>query len=996
MKVRYKGSAGGWTEDPNGLAFVRTARFTYHASATAPLQTMYGNYCAAIAGWLQDAGGSVYNDTQYRTSGNYYNQGSSASVGYNQGGVKGYIYSVNVYTVETSAGSGGTMSGGGDYESGQTATIKATPNKGYVVDTLNGVSQNAVGGVMSVTITVNADQTVSATFKPYYNLAFDANGGTGAPDGLAICFANAEYDVPDGAPTWANHQFVGWATSTANAANGVVAYLPGETYVRQSCTANQTVTLYAVWKQYTLSYDVNGGSSVPSSTTSYGNVTLAAAPSRTGRTFLGWKIGDAIYGAGAAYDLASDVTAVAQWTNISFQNDDPSIGTLSLFDVTLNTKVADEAGGYLQYSGVTNHVYRVDCSVSDILYERRGVYVNGDYVDPCQFTMGADDVTGTFYYIKKPLYSFSVTSTHGTATVTPSPDEDGKYVRGRAITINIVPDAGYAAVQAAFVNVDTNDVSNKSVVSNAVTLDGIVFNTRVVIDYSQIDYTLSAAKHAASASAISSVSVTVGGTAADSAHYGDTAKFSATVASGYGFAGWYDSTGVLVSSDAEYEATVTGDLSLSARAEVAVSLGISYSGTGAQNCTLTVGGAAYTPGTEFTVVLGETFVYALSLGERVADTPWQFDCWKSGDATLAYDKTGEVAPTAAFTMTAHVADAVSRTLEILVVNMGVSSGVAVDADAVPSAVTCYGEAGDATDGSGGDGAADPFRFTFTRTQIVHFTATDSLTFAGEEAAKSFYCFSTAELGSGETALPPEESILSFEASSELLLNTATRRIYAYYGTPSVVTTTLAYAALSDSTMGVVAVVATDPADTVEDPISADGRSARATQGKSVTICATPKNGYRFAGWHLSAGAVGDAQWTDAEQTVTVTVQRTIYAKFVKNTHSVCEWEGDSAPKALVWRSKTYEASKPFNPSSCRVDALGYAGDGRGTLLELTVDMFSAPDSAATSTVTLANIASQDARRLPVRRMERYMQVEVKSDVEVDALLVGTSMGGLAQ
>lgn len=846
------------------------------------------------------------------------------------------------------------------------------------------VSTSGTGtATISGTATITYEQEVNYWT---YTLTVKAGAG-GTASGSATAVKEGTKKTVEATPS-DGYRFVSWSD--------------GDTNATRTVTVNDDMTLTATFAKiqyYTLSYDANGGSPTPASQTSPGDggdVTLAAAPSRTGRAFLGWKIGNAVYAAGATYNLTSDATAVAQWTNISFLNDDPSIGTLSLFDVTLNAKVADEAGGYLLFSGVAGHVYRVDCSVSDDLYEGRGVYVDGDYVDPYRFTMGADDVTGTFYYIKKPLYSFAVTSAHGTATVTPSPDEGGKYARGRAITVNIVPDAGYAAVQAAFVNVDTNDVSNKSVVSNAVTLDGIVFNTRAVIDYSPIDYALSAAKHAASASAISSASVTVGGTAADSAHYGDTVKFSATVASGYGFAGWYDSSGALVSSDAEYEAAVTGDLSLFAKAAVAVSLGISYSGEGEQNCVLTVGGAAYAPGTEFSVVLGESFAYALSLGERAADTPWQFDCWKSGDATLAYDVTGEVAPEAAFTMTAHVADSVSRTLEVLVVDMGASSAAAVDADAVPSAVTCRGEAGDATDGSGGDGDADPFRFTFARTQVVRVTAAESLAFAGGEAAKSFYCFSTAAPGTGETALPPDESVLSFEASLELLLNTDVRRIHAYYGTPSVVTTTLAYAELSDSTMGVVAVVATDPDDDVEDPIAADGRSARATQGRSITICATPKNGYRFAGWHLSSGAVGDAKWTDAEQTVTVTTQRTIYAKFVKNTHSVCEWEGDPAPKALVWRSKTYEASKPFNPSSCRVDALGYAGDGRGTLLELTVDMFSAPDSAATSTVTLANVASQDARRLPVRRMERYMQVAVKADVEVDALLVGTSMGGLAQ
>ena len=67
------------------------------------------------------------------------------------------------------------------------------------------------------------------------------------------------------------------------------------------------------------------------------------------------------------------------------------------------------------------------------------------------------------------------------------------------------------------------------------------------------------------------------------------------------------------------------------------------------------------------------------------------------------------------------------------------------------------------------------------------------------------------------------------------------------------------------------------------------------------------------------------------------------------------------------------------------------------MLELTVDMFSAPDVNAkpTASTTLTNIADQDARRLPVRRMERYMQVQIKANVEIDALLVGTSMEGIA-
>ena len=903
---------------------------------------------------------------------------------------------ITYYTVTTSPGTGGTMSGGGDYTSGSSATITAKPSSGYVVDTLNGVSQDKTTGSKSTTITVSGDVTVYATFKPYYTLSFSANGGSNAPSSITLCFANTSYQIPDNVPNRTGYLFLGWATSTTNASYGVVEFQPGYNYFRSSVTAGQTVTLYAVWEQYTLTYDANGGSSTPASQSYYGNVTLASAITFTGRTFLGWKIGSTIYSAGATYNLTADATAVAQWTNISFRNDNPSVGSISLFDVSQNEKVADEVDGYIKYIGVKNHIYRVDVNVSNFLYEGRGVYVNGSYIDPYQFTFANEDVTGVYYFAEKPLYSFIVTSSHGTVSVSPSADSDGKYARGRVISMSITPDAGYEARQATFVNIDTNDVVNKSIVDNAVSLDGITFNTMAVIDYAQTDYDLSAEKHTASESAISSVSVTVGGNAAETAHYGDTAVFTATVAGGFLFAGWYDGSGNLVSEDAEYSATVSGAISLYAKAKVAAALLIAYDDEGAESCTITVDGEAYTWGDTFCVILGESFSYALTLGDRVTGMPWQFDCWKSGDTALAYGLSGEVTPSAVFSMTAHVAALVSRTIEVVAVRMGETSSAAADADDLANAITCYGEATTATDESGGSGAADPFRFVFSQTQIIHVTASANVTFTGDSDAKSFYCFSTIDPSTlVGTATPPEESVISFEAEIELLLNTSEKRIYAYYGTPVAVVTTLDYAALSDSTMGSIAVVAVDEEDSSAE-IASDGKSATATQGKNITIRATPANGYRFAGWHLAKSAAGDPAYSNAEESIRVTTKRTIYAKFVKDTHSVCEWEGDPTPKAMTWRSKTYESSKPFNPSACRVDALGYNGDGKGTLLELTVDMFSAPDAAATASTKLNNIASQNARRLPVRRMERYMQIEVKANTEVDALLVGTSMGGLAQ
>jgi hypothetical protein len=179
-------------------------------------------------------------------------------------------------------------------------------------------------------------------------------------------------------------------------------------------------------------------------------------------------------------------------------------------------------------------------------------------------------------------------------------------------------------------------------------------------------------------------------------------------------------------------------------------------------------------------------------------------------------------------------------------------------------------------------------------------------------------------------------------------------------------------------------------------------SAVRLAGDTVVFSVKPRNGWVFGGWFANPAGQGNPVSKDAEIPFLAYLHPELYALFEVNTHAICEWEGTAEPKELVWRSKTYVASKPFNPSACRVDALGYPpglvpGMNVQKVLALTVDMFSAPDVDAkpTASTTLTNIANQDARRLPVRRMERYMQVAVKANVEIDALLVGTSMEGLA-
>ena len=69
---------------------------------------------------------------------------------------------------------------------------------------------------------------------------------------------------------------------------------------------------------YTVTYDCNGGTSgCPDNVSGLlnnTNINLAAAPTKTGYTFSGWKTGETTYNAGAQYTVIGNVTFTAQWT----------------------------------------------------------------------------------------------------------------------------------------------------------------------------------------------------------------------------------------------------------------------------------------------------------------------------------------------------------------------------------------------------------------------------------------------------------------------------------------------------------------------------------------------------------------------------------------------------------------------------------------------------------------------------------------------------------
>lgn len=971
MAIGYQLPNGVRTMDSRGFYMGNTFEYSYSSGSGMYASTWYvtcrGFYPYV---WEYDLTNDWMNKT-YPADPGYQNAGSVRIVQSNgtpkQGGE---ITAVTYYAIQTSAGTGGSVNAPQGVWPGGSASVKAIPNDGYIVKSFDGVSAEVKLGEQSKTYTPTSDINVVVLFSPYYSISFDGNGDgiTNVPEEISVCLANNIYTIPFDIPTRTGYKFEGWSTSP----NGNVSYLPGSQYVIGTISnPGQKVVLYAVWSQPKLTYDPNGGAPTPDAFSYYGKMNLADAIFREGRKFIGWKIGDVVYDAGAEFHLETSVTAIAQWSNISFRNDNSQAGKLSLYDITANKKVATEGSdGFLAYSGTLNSRYRVDCELNSIFYDKRGVYVNGEYVEPHIFTFTGEDVVGTYFYKEKSLYGVDISSTPdgNSASVTSpaEPDKDGKYVEGRIVTITGTPAPGYKLKAASIFDADKNlpigDFDN--IKNNAFTIDGgITCNLRIACVFVKIDYDISTTIDEKSADAISGVTAKIGNLNVATATYGDVVTFKADVTGDYQFGGWY-ADNVLASTANPYEHTVEGSINLVAKAKVSVNLAIEHINNRddiepINSCSLMVDEVEVPTPHLLDVVLGDSFSYVLMLGALTAETSetWKFDSWYSGEGVLPYRKDDTITPMANLSMTARVTSApIERTLSVSFVNEETSGSVNVTDNAIKISPASKSKV---VDGS-------TVTFVFEGTQEVQ------ITFADEIAANESLAFSKVIIGGAEIS----DSIFTYLLNKNL---SAT----AYYGSKGERTTLINFSTGSDRTMGEIII------DGKTSAMESMPISIIKNRGEEVTITAQSKNGYKFVGWYIIASGIGDPYIKGAAVSLKVTTNRTLYAKFVQDPNAVYEWEGSNENKMMTWRSKTYESTKPFNPSACRVDTTGYP------VWKMSVEMFSAPDTTPTAVATLANVRSQDSRRLPIRRMERYMQVAMENNNEVDAVFVGTSMGGLA-
>ena len=110
-----------------------------------------------------------------------------------------------------------------------------------------------------------------------YSVSFSVDGGSTVP---AQTIAHGEKATEPPPPTKAGHTFVGWYTSST-----------GNTPFNFDTAITGATTIYAKWNPvtHTVSFDVDGGSTIPAQTIAHGEkATEPPSPTKAGHTFVGW------------------------------------------------------------------------------------------------------------------------------------------------------------------------------------------------------------------------------------------------------------------------------------------------------------------------------------------------------------------------------------------------------------------------------------------------------------------------------------------------------------------------------------------------------------------------------------------------------------------------------------------------------------------------------------------------------------------------------------
>ena len=506
----------------------------------------------AVIAQMSDANGSFSNPTELgrvttNTSGNITAQIPNVANGQYQIRVISTNYpmigqnaqqvtiTVPSYTIAVNANptEGGTVTGGGEYTSGQSCTVTATANAGYTFTNWteggNVASTNA-----SYTFNVTGNRTLVANFAlNTYSITATADptaGGTVTGAGTynhgASCTLTATANT--------GYTFVNWTkngtqvstnasyTFTVSEAGSYVAHFSLNSY-NVTATANPTA----------------GGTVSGAGEYNHGASCTLTATANTGYTFTNWTENGSVVSSNANYTftVTGNRTLVANFT---------------LNTYTVATAANPAAGGTVSGAGEYNH--GESCTVTATAntgYTFSNWTENGTVVSTNSsytFTVeGNRNLVANFSNITYTITVSANPSNSGTAT------GGGTYNHGQSCTVIATSADGYTF---------TNWTENGSVVSTNANYTFTVTGNRTLVanfeEQAPDTYNINV-----------SPNPNVGGTVTGGGNYmeGEQCTVTATANAGYTFVEWTEN-GEQVSTDASYTFTVAGNRTLVAEFQI--------------------------------------------------------------------------------------------------------------------------------------------------------------------------------------------------------------------------------------------------------------------------------------------------------------------------------------------------------------------------------------------------------------------------------------------
>ena len=366
---------------------------------------------------------------------------------------------VNTITFDANGGLGIMDSQQGSTDSSIILSANTFTRKGYV---FSGWSKSKNGDVTYAdrsryVVSADADQTLYAVWTPSLNtLIFNGNGNTsGTMDDMHV-HTNETMSLTKNLYEKTGYSFVGWSTSSTGKAD----YLDCSDYIMGD---EDSYTLYAVWKinQYTITLELNGGtSSISSITKDYNAPVTARVASRQGYTFDDW------YADAKFVDVynfttmpAENITVYAKWSMNTTGDAQTGIRTISELQ-SISTHL--DGNFYLENDiDATGFTFKPIGSKKSPFagsFDGRGLYINNlrienktsDYDTKYTGVFGYNTGTIANLYIKNAYYT-GTQYTGGIAGYSETPIKDSGFNGDiRASSTYVGGIVGYGAVERCY------------------------------------------------------------------------------------------------------------------------------------------------------------------------------------------------------------------------------------------------------------------------------------------------------------------------------------------------------------------------------------------------------------------------------------------------------------------------------------------------------------------------------------------------------------------